>query len=100
MAEKIVVTVCTASYLAQAKGLADSVIKYNPDYKVVIGLVDKLNHDFDFNAFNPHLILQVHEMNLPMFEEMHHRYNIFELNCALKSYFVRWALDRYDPEFV
>ena len=100
MAEKIVVTVCTASYLAQAKGLADSVIKYNPDYKVVIGLVDKLNDDFDFSAFDPHLILQIHEMNLPMFEEMHQRYNIFELNCALKSFFVRWALDKYAPEFV
>jgi len=100
MGEKIVVTVCTASYLAQAKGLADSVIKYNPDYKVVIGLVDKLTDDFDFSAFDPHLILQVHEMNLPMFEEMHQRYNIFELNCALKSFFVRWALDKYVPEFV
>ncbi len=100
MAEKIVVTVCTASYLAHAKGLADSVVKYNPGYKVIIGLVDKLNDGFDLSVYNPYVILPVHGMNLPVFEEMHNRYNIFELNCALKSYFVRWALDKYQPEFV
>jgi lipopolysaccharide biosynthesis glycosyltransferase len=100
MSEKIVVTVCTANYLAQAKGLADSVIKYNPGYKVVIGLVDKLNIDFDLSIYDPHLIVQVHEINLPVFEEMHKRYNIHELNCALKSYFVRWALDKFTPQFV
>ena len=100
MADKIIVTVCTASYLAQAKGLADSVLQYNPDYKVIIGLVDKLENDFDLTAYAPHTILQVHEMKLPVFDAMQERYNIFELNCALKSFFVRWVLDNRFPEFV
>jgi hypothetical protein len=99
MEKKIVVTVCTAGYLAHAKGLADSVIKYNPGYEVVMGLVDKLDDDFDISIFNPHRLLQVHEMNLPLFEEMRGRYNIFELNCSLKSFFVRWVLDKYAPDF-
>lgn len=100
MHPKVVVTVCSVNYLAHAKGLADSMIKYNPGYKVIIGLVDKLDDDFDISPYSPHTLLQVHEMNLPKFTEMYRRYNVFELNCSLKSFFVRWTLDKYKPEFV
>lgn len=99
MNEKIVVTTCSINYLAQAKALADSIIKHNPAYKVVIGLVDKINGQIDISSYQPHHVLQVHEMNLPVFDEMHKRYNLLELNCALKSFFVRWALDTYQPKY-
>lgn len=100
MPEKIVVTTCSVNYLAQAKALADSMIKHNPEYKVIIGLVDKLDSDFEKSAYDPHKLLQVHEMNLPVFEEMYKRYTLLELNCALKSFFVKWALDQFRPAHV
>jgi lipopolysaccharide biosynthesis glycosyltransferase len=100
MSEKIIITVCSINYLAQAKALADSVIHHNPGYKLVIGLVDKINDQVDITSYAPHRLLQVHEMNLPEFEEMYNRYNLLELNCALKSFFVRWGLDTYKPEYL
>ena len=100
MFSKVAVTVCSANFLAYAKGLADSVVKFNPDYKVVIGLVDKLDDNFDFSFYQPHTILQVHEMNIPQFKEMYNRYNLFELNCALKSFFVKWVLNELRPAYV
>ncbi len=98
MNAKVVVTVCSINYLAQAKALADSMIKHNRDYQIVIGLVDKLDDHFDRSKYKPHYLLQVHEMNLPVFAEMYKRYTLLELNCALKSFFVRWALDKFKPE--
>lgn len=92
MQEKFVLTVCTASYLGQAKGMADSVILHNPGYKVVIGLADKLDLKFDRSLFQPHRLVEVHELNIPEFKEMAERYNILELSCALKTFFVGWLL--------
>lgn len=100
MSSKIVVTSCSINHLALAKGLADSVVKYNPEYSVIIGLADKFPTDFDTFFYKPHKLVEAHELHLPMFENMYNRYNTFELNCALKSFFVRWALDEFMPEYI
>ncbi|MBC7949682.1 MAG: hypothetical protein H7Y42_17480 [Chitinophagaceae bacterium] len=100
MSKKIIVTVCSINYLGQAKALAESAVKHNPDYKVVIGLVDRIDGRIDTSGYSPHRLLEVHEMNLPVFQEMYERYNLLELNCALKSYFVSWAMDEYQPDHV
>ena len=39
---KIIFTICSNNYLAQAKALGDSVLQTNPDYTFFIGLVDEL----------------------------------------------------------
>ncbi len=100
MNSAIAITVCSINNLAHAKGLADSVVKHNPDYQVVIGLVDKLAKDFDVSEYSSHLLVEVEELKLPFFKDMCDRYNLHELNCALKSFFVRWALDKFKPPHV
>jgi hypothetical protein len=43
MSQKFAFTICSINYLAQAKVLADSLKKTNPDYEFVIGLCDKID---------------------------------------------------------
>lgn len=97
MNQKIVLTVCTAAYLAQAKALGDSLLKFNADYKLVIGLVDKLNGRIDSNYWKPHDLIEVHELGIPQFEKMYKQYTTLELVCAVKSFYTDHLFKKYDP---
>jgi hypothetical protein len=98
MNEKIVLTVCTAAYLAQAKALGDSLLKFNPGYKLVIGLVDKVDGRIDSNYWKPHELLEVHELNIPQFEKMYKQYTTLELVCAVKSFYTEHLFRLYNPD--
>ena len=98
MNERIVLTVCTAAYLAQAKALGDSLLKFNPGYKLVIGLVDKLDGRIDGNYWKPHELIEVHELNIPQFEKMSKQYTTLELVCAVKSFYTDHLFKLYNPQ--
>jgi lipopolysaccharide biosynthesis glycosyltransferase len=100
MEKTVVVTTCSANHLAQAKGMGDSLLRYNPDYKLLIGLVDKLQERKPANYYAPHDMAEAHELNIPQFDEMLKRYDVFELNCALKIFFVMHAFKKYAAERV
>src|SRR5262245_33603483 len=100
MNEKIVLTVCTTSYLAQAKALGDSLLKFNLGYKLVIVLVDKLNGSIDSNYWKPHELIEVHELNIPQFEKMYKQYTTLELVCAVKSFYTDHLFKKYNPDQV
>jgi len=100
MNEKIVLTVCTAAYLDQAKALGDSLLKFNTGYKLVIGLVDKLDGRVDVNYWKPHELIEVHELNIPQFEKMYKQYSTLELVCAVKSFYTDHLFKKYDPSHV
>ncbi len=93
--QTVVVTTCSANHLAQAKSLGDSLLQYNPAYKLIIGLADKMPAGISKDSFHPYEIVEVHELNIPQFNEMYERYNTFELNCALKSFFLAYAMERF-----
>lgn len=95
MQETIVVTVCSANHLAQARGLGDSLLKYNPAYKLMIGLVDRLEGRVGADQYAPHDLVEAHELGVEGFEEMCAVYDVFELNCALKVFFAVHALKKY-----
>lgn len=98
--KKIVLTTCSANHLAQAKNLCDSVLLRNPAYQCVIGLVDRIDGRFEKERFHPHTLIEAHELGLPDFPDMAQRYNVFELNCAMKSFFVRNLLEQHKPDLV
>ena len=98
MSKTVIVTTCSANHLAQAKGMADSARKFNPGYEVMIGLVDRLEGRVEPAFYAPHDILEAHAMELPVFEAMRERYDVFELNCALKSFFAEAALKKYHAD--
>lgn len=100
MSKTIVVTTCSASHLGQAKGMLESVLEHNPGYTVLIGLVDRLEGRVTADYYAPALLMETHELELPAFEAMLKRYDVFELSCALKSFFAAAAFSRYGADNV
>ena len=98
--KKIVVTTCSANHLAQAKSLGDSLLSFNPDYKLVIGLVDKLENRVEPGFYYPHDLVEVEALDIPEFAEMHRRYTTLELNCALKCFFLHYTFESYKPDIL
>ena len=90
--KNIAFTVCTASYLAHAKVMADSLRFYNPGYTCYICLVDEVKGRFDEKLFQPHILITVSDIEIPPFDEMCKRYSLLELNCALKPWFALYIL--------
>jgi hypothetical protein len=98
--KKIVVTTCSANHLAQAKSLGDSLLLFNPDYKLVIGLVDKLENRVAPEFYYPHDLVEVEALHIPEFAEMCQRYSTLELNCALKCFFLHYTMEAYKPDIL
>jgi hypothetical protein len=96
----VVLTSCSANHLAQAKNMCDSVIQHNPEYQCYIGLVDRIDGRFDPGAFTPHKIIEAHDLQLGSFPDMASRYNVFELNCAMKSFFAAHVLTSHQPQHI
>ena len=90
---KIAFTICSLNYFAQALSLGESLSKTNPQYKYVIGLVDKLD-DFYKNGddelvslVKENTIIEIDKLDIPYFKSFCARYDVMELNTAVKPYF-------------
>ncbi len=98
MQKKVVLTICSINYLAQAKTLGDSLLEHNPDYSFVIGLVDRLDQsDIPANELPNYPIIEVHQIGIPDFEDMVGRYNITEFNTAVKPFYLKYLYEHF-PE--
>ena len=91
-----VLTLCSANYLAHAKTLGNSLREHNPDFHFVIGLVDRLPKDLDPSFTQIFEVIPVEKLNLPQFDEMQRKYNIVELNTAVKPFYMAFLYER-DP---
>lgn len=82
-------TICSVNYLAQARTLGDSLKVTNPDWQYIIGLVDDLSVANLPNELVPaYPMLEVANINIPDFAGMCDRYDITELNTAVKPFFI------------
>ena len=90
----LVFTICSSNYLAQAKVLGDSLAKSNPDCRFVIGLVDRIPDEVDFDTWMPHEVLPVTDINIDGFDEMSAKYNIVELNTAVKPFYMEYFYEQ------
>ncbi len=89
MSQKFAFTICSINYLAQARVLADSLKKTNPDYEFVIGLCDKIDGSgVDVSKLEGFNLLEIHEIGIEGFDEMCERYDITELNTAIKPFYI------------
>lgn len=94
MAQKFAFTICSINYLAQAKVLSDSIKKTNPDYEFVIGLCDKIEGSgVDKTKLEGLNLLEVHDIGIDRFDEMTERYDITELNTAVKPFYFNYFLN-------
>jgi hypothetical protein len=93
----VVFTLCSANYLAHARTLADSVVKHNETYKIVIGLVDRLPASVESSFCDPYELIPVEDLPITALPEMVERYNIVELNTAVKPFYMEYLYNR-DPQ--
>lgn len=92
---KIAFTLCSINYLAQAKTLADSIKKSNPDWHFVIGLVDKNVANTDLSFLDCE-ILYVDQVEIEGFEQMVSSYSIVELITAVKPFYFTSILKNHN----
>lgn len=92
----IAFTICSINYLAQAHTLGDSLQRTNPGVIYIIGLVDRL-HGVTFEPeFQPkYSLVEIHQIGIEGFDEMCERYNITELNTAVKPFFFNYFFRSY-----
>jgi hypothetical protein len=93
---KIVFTICSNNYLAQAKTLGDTLIKHNPDYLFIIGLCDRKNSQIDYSVFSNYQIIEVENIGIENFPDMVSRYTVIELNTSSKPFFFDYLLGKYE----
>lgn len=92
----LIFTICSVNYLAQAKTLGESLMKHNPDFQFVIGLVDKLNGIEILPEYLPtYKILEVEHIGIENFQWMCDHYDITELNTAVKPSFIQYFFKQF-----
>jgi hypothetical protein len=91
-----VFTLCSVNYLAHAKTLGASLIQHNPDYHFVIGVVDRIPGEIKPSFWHPFELLEVESLEVDVLAEMVQRYDVVELNTAVKSLFFKHLYQR-DP---
>lgn len=94
----IAFTICSINYLAQARTLGDSLKATNPDVRFFIGLVDKLEGVAFEESYAPsYPMVEIDKIDIRDFQEMCDRYNITELNTAVKPFYFTYFFKHY-PE--
>ena len=91
----IVFTLCSNNYLAHAKTLGDSLLKHNPDYTFIIGLIDELHDSIDYDFFEPYKILPVECIGIPDLGALWQKYDIVEFNTCFKASYFKYLFKTY-----
>ncbi len=95
LSDTLVFTICSNNYLAHAKSLGDSLQQFHPELRFIIGLVDLKDPAIDYDFFEPYELLPMHDLQLEVFNEMQSRYNIIELNTAVKPFYIEYLFATY-----
>ncbi|OCX54560.1 hypothetical protein BEL04_10005 [Mucilaginibacter sp. PPCGB 2223] len=91
---RIAFTICSNNYLALAKTLADSYHEHNPGAEFVICLVDKKSDQVDYAQFKDTEVIAIEDIRIPDFGDLADKYNIVELNTAVKPFFIEYLFKR------
>lgn len=82
-------TIVSANYLHFAWTLAESFLKFHPDHEFHLLLVDKM--PADFVSRDPRVqVLDVENLGLPSFRSLVFKFDILELNTAVKPSFLKY----------
>jgi hypothetical protein len=78
-------TILSKNYLAHARTLAHSYLAHHPQGQVFVCLVDKVDGDFDPHR-EPFQTFLAEDLGIPNWSAFSFRYNIVELNTAVKPF--------------
>jgi len=94
-----VFTIASKNYLAYVRVLFKSVAAMHPEYANYLCLADTIDGAFDPGAETFHII-QSDAIGIPHFVDMTLRYDIMELNTAIKPFMFRWLLNNTDLDSI
>ena len=89
--KRVACTIVSANYLHFGWTLAESFLKLHPDDEFHLLLVDRLPEDF--TSRDPRVrVLEVEKLGLPAFRSLAFKFDILELNTAVKPSFLKYLL--------
>ncbi|MEE8586202.1 MAG: glycosyltransferase, partial [Acidobacteriota bacterium] len=80
-------TIVSNNYLPFARVLARSFLGHHPAGRFSVLIVDRPDQKIDYAA-EPFEVFFVEDLDIPAFRNMAYRYNVLELNTAVKPYFL------------
>ncbi|RZK32809.1 MAG: hypothetical protein EOO63_00160 [Hymenobacter sp.] len=92
---KIAFTICSNNYLAQASVLIESFKKFHPDFYFAVGLVDVMSAAVDYAAIQADEILPIADLTQYKVQELFDKYNIVELNTAVKPFVFQYYIEKF-----
>ena len=100
-------TISSNNYLGMARVFAESYIEHHPGTRVFVCLVDRPSDLVDYREF-PFELVCAEDLEIPGFRNFAFRYDILELNTAVKPFFFKYlrdvvGLDRafyFDPDIL
>src|SRR5215467_11108371 len=95
---KIIFTLCSNNYLAQALVLSRSVRTHQPSWSFVIGLIDKKENKIPYSSFDCDVIEA--DSIEPEMDSLAKKYSIVELNTCIKPTFFKYFIEDLDAEKV
>jgi ubiquinone/menaquinone biosynthesis C-methylase UbiE len=87
-------TIISKNYIALARTLTDSFYKFHPDVPFFVLLVDQVDGYFEPEREVFYLV-STDELDIPERESFCFKYNILELNTAVKPYFLSHLFNKY-----
>lgn len=92
----IAYTICSINYLAQARTLGNSLKATNPEVLFFIALVDKLDGvRFESEFLPEYPMIEIDKIGIYGLEEIAARYDITELNTAVKPFCFTYLFENY-----
>jgi glycosyltransferase involved in cell wall biosynthesis len=88
-------TISSNNYLALTRVLVESFKEHNPDAEVYVCIVDRPDPSLDYSRM-PFTAVFAEELGIPDFRHFAFRYDILELNTAVKPYLLTYLRDRHD----
>ncbi len=87
-------TICTKSYLADARTLQKSISVFHPDLPFYLFLADEPDGYFDPNV-EPFIVVQLHQLRyVDSIEKMKFYYTAFEFCCSLRPFAHEYLLEQ------
>ena len=100
--KKGICTIVSLNYFAQAMGLMKNVKKYHPEAELHVLLVDKVQSKEVADKLKLYesvaKLYTVEEIGIPDIISMAFKYDVVELNTAVKPYFMEFLLDKFQYE--
>ncbi|MGH9441785.1 MAG: glycosyltransferase family 4 protein [Thermoanaerobaculia bacterium] len=100
-------TIVSKNYLSLARLWSASVQKHHPGARTFVLIVDRIDGAFD-PAGESFEVIEVESLGIPDFPDLAFKYNILELNTAVKPFFLEYLFQRkslerivyFDPDTV